>query len=105
MINGLSRSDPGRSKSASCVPCRFWLIVDLKTHSIFALCIMVIRYEGYKLRGHEIPSSNDMVRAHSITQEILKKMGHSTVDDDHPYFDSRNYLDTSDHFECHSALA
>ena len=105
IINGLPRLNPGRSKSSSCVAYRFWLIVvDLKTHSIFALCLMAIRYEKYRLKGHEMCSSNATARRHSIAQEIVKKFGYDTVDDDHPYFARHNYLDPGDDFEWHSAL-
>ena len=105
MINGLPQLNPGHSKSSSCVAYRFWLIVvDLKTHSIFTLYLMAIQYEKYRLKGHEMCSSNAMAHGHSIAQEIVKKLGHDTVNNDHPYFTRRNYLDPGDDFEWHSAF-
>ncbi|KAF8549209.1 hypothetical protein OG21DRAFT_1525962 [Imleria badia] len=82
MVIGLPRSNPNRS---------------LKTHSIVALCLMVLQPESYKMKEHKTQLSPVVRRAQSIAKEIINTLGYGAVDQ-YPYFAKRNYLDAGETF-------
>lgn len=65
---------------------------------------MVLEPKSYKMKEHKIQHSLVLRHAQSIAKEILEKLGHGTVNQHHPYFGKRSYLDAGEVFSWQSGL-
>ena len=98
MVIGLPRSDPSRSKSSYRVNPFFISALELKVHSVVALCLMVLHPRSYAMKEHATQLSQAVRHAQSIATEIIKRLGHGALGRKHPYFEKRSYLDAGEVF-------
>ena len=106
MVIGLPRSDPKRSKSLSEFVLHFHLTaVELKTHTLTALCLMVLHPETFRMPGHDIRPTKIIKLGQAIAKDLLSSMGYDDVNGDHPYFCGRNCRDPGDDFAWFDGLS
>ena len=92
MIIGLPCLDPKQSKSLFEFVLHFHLTaVELKTHTLAALCLMVFHPETYRMPGHDIQPTKTIKLGQVIAKDLLlSSMDYDDVNGDHPYFCGHN---------------